>query len=154
MRVVIQRVHSSSVTADGVPRGRVGQGLLLLLGVGQQDGERDAQLLADKILKLRIFPDQAGKMNHSVLETGGSVTVVPNFTLYADYRRGNRPDYQAAAAPEVAKRLFDYFVQELQKKVPQVLCGVFGADMRISVECDGPVTIVMDSELLQKRERV
>lgn len=147
MRAVIQRVSRSSVVSDGVPTGKSGEGLMILLGVKRGDGEKDAAVLAEKIAKLRIFCDENGKMNKSVVDIGGSALVVSNFTLYANYAHGNRPDYFTSEDPERASMLYDYFVSELKKSI-HVETGVFGADMSIDMICDGPVTIVMDSEIL------
>ena len=150
MRAVIQRVNRSSVLSDGIPTGKSGAGLMILLGVRRGDEEKDAAVLAEKISKLRIFCDEDGKMNKSVVDVGGSALVVSNFTLYANYAHGNRPDYFTSEGPERASALYEYFVSELKKTVP-VETGVFGADMKIDMECDGPVTIVMDSEVLTKK---
>lgn len=151
MTAVIQRVLGATVIADGVKSGEVGHGLMILLGVAQGDGEADAKVLAEKIAKLRIFEDEAGKMNLSVCDIGGGALVVSNFTLLADYSHGNRPNYLGAAAPERANELYEYFVSLLSPLLPQgVQTGVFGADMRVDICNDGPVTIVMDSEKLKK----
>ena len=150
MKVVIQRVLSASVVADGVPAGKCGHGLLLLVGVAKGDAETDADLLAEKIAKLRIFSDENGKMNRSLIDVGGEALVVSNFTLLANYEHGNRPDYFGGAAPDEANSLYTYFVKRLQAAIPHVECGVFGADMQISTVCDGPVTIWMESEKLGK----
>lgn len=147
MRAVIQRVFRSGVVSDGVPTGKCDAGLMILLGVKRGDGEKDALALAEKISKLRIFSDENGKMNKSVVDIGGSALVVSNFTLYANYVHGNRPDYFSSEGPERACELYEYFVSELKKSMP-VETGVFGADMTIDMVCDGPVTIVMDSEIL------
>lgn len=150
MRAVIQRVKSSSVIADGVLTGKIGEGLMILLGVFRGDDEEDARLLAEKIIKLRIFSDENGKMNRSVLDIGGEALVVSNFTLCANYAHGNRPDYLNAESPERADALYKHFVTLMNREVP-VKTGVFGADMKLSIENDGPVTIVMDSEILRKK---
>ena len=147
MRAVIQRVLRSSVVSDGVPTGKSEAGLMILLGVRRGDEEKDAAVLAEKIAKLRIFNDENGKMNKSVCDVGGSALVISNFTLYANYAHGNRPDYFTSEGPERASMLYEYFVSELKKSIP-VETGVFGADMTIDMVCDGPVTIVMDSEIL------
>ena len=150
MIAVIQRVENASVTADGVPNGQIGAGLFLLLGVLDGDSETDARLLADKIAKLRIFTDEADKMNLSVNDIRGGVLVVSNFTLAANYAKGNRPDYLRAAHPTVAEPLYECFVSLMRERVSEVATGVFGADMKIAMTADGPVTIVMDSTVLQK----
>lgn len=152
MICVIQRVNRASVIADGVPSGECEKGLYLLLGVLSGDTESDAVALAEKISKLRIFTDENGKMNLSVNDIGGSALVVSNFTLGASYRKGNRPDYLNSAAPDVAEKLYEFFISELSARViGGVQSGVFGADMQTDMETDGPVTIVMDSAVLLKR---
>lgn len=150
MTAVIQRVLHASVQADGVPAGSCGSGLLILLGVRVGDTEADALLLAEKIAKLRIFEDEAGKMNRSVTDIGGGAVVVSNFTLCADYRHGNRPDYLQAAPPKEADALYLHFTELLRQRIGQVENGVFGADMQLQLLCSGPVTIVMDSRVLRK----
>ncbi len=150
MKVVIQRVLSASVVADGVPAGKCGKGLLLLLGVGKEDTETDAEILAEKISKLRIFSDENGKMNRSLLDVGGEALVISNFTLLANYVHGNRPDYFDGASPHVAEALYEHFLDVFKKKISHVESGVFGADMQITTVCDGPVTIWMESEKLRK----
>ena len=151
MRAVIQRVSSSAVVADGVPSGRIDAGLMILLGVAKGDERLDAELLAAKILKLRIFSDENGKMNRSVLDVGGGALVVSNFTLCANYAHGNRPDYFGAEVPERAGELYEYFVSLLRKDLSDVATGVFGAHMVLSIEGDGPITIVMDSDVLKRK---
>lgn len=151
MRAVIQRVFNASVVADGVPSGSIEKGLYILLGVGKEDTENDARLLSEKIAKLRIFSDENGKMNLSVNDIDGEVLVVSNFTLCANYAHGNRPDYLAAAAPEDANRLYEYFVNDIKNKVKKCATGKFGADMKTDMTTDGPVTIVMDSKVLTKK---
>ena len=147
MIAVIQRVDEASVTVDGEVVGSCGQGLYVLLGVGREDSERDADALVRKIINLRIFEDESGKMNLSVLDVGGEMLAVSNFTLLASYRKGNRPDYMGAASPDVAKPLYDYFCSKAAESV-KVAKGVFGADMKPHLACNGPVTIVMDSKVL------
>ncbi len=153
MIAVLQRVACASVIADGVPTGEIGGGLLILLGVLEGDGREDALLLAEKISKLRIFCDDADKMNLSVKDIGGGALVISNFTLAANYAKGNRPDYLAAAHPTVAEPLYEHFVSLLRERVASVATGSFGADMKITMTADGPVTIVMDSALLKKGGR-
>ncbi len=150
MLAVIQRVLSASVVADGEPCGRIDEGLLLLLGVLREDTREDARLLAEKIAKLRIFSDPDGKMNRSVQDVGGGALVVSNFTLAANYAHGNRPDFLNAAPPAEAEELYRHFTELLAERVPRVETGRFGADMRIDLAADGPVTIVMDSARLRK----
>ncbi|MBQ8738236.1 MAG: D-tyrosyl-tRNA(Tyr) deacylase [Clostridia bacterium] len=148
MIAVIQRVEKANVSIDGALHSEIGKGLLILLGVKQGDDERDAQLLAKKISNLRIFSDENGKMNLSVLDVCGSVLVVSNFTLLANYKKGNRPDYMNGAKPDEANRLYERFCELINEFVPTQK-GVFGADMQIDLINDGPVTIVMDSEVLK-----
>ena len=151
MKAVLQRVSEASVKVDGAVVGSCGAGLMILLGVAQGDSEEDARLLATKIANLRIFCDDAGKMNLSVKDIGGGVLVVSNFTLLADYAHGNRPSYFGAAAPDRAEMLYLDFVHRMQQEIRQVEKGVFGADMKIDMEANGPVTIVMDSEVLKNK---
>ncbi len=149
MKAVIQRVKSASVISDGIPTGACGEGLFILLGVTAGDTQEDARLLAEKIAKLRIFSDENGKMNLSVQDTDGEALVVSNFTLNANYAKGNRPDYFGGAAPDIAKELYLYFTEMISSRIRHVGCGVFGADMQITTVCDGPVTICMDSDVLK-----
>ena len=151
MRAVIQRVSSAKVVSDGVLTGDVQQGLMILLGVAKGDETLDAELLAAKIPKLRIFSDENDKMNKSVKDIGGSALVVSNFTLSANYAHGNRPDYFGAEAPERANELYEYFVSLLRKEISIVETGVFGAHMDISMVANGPITIVMDSDVLRRK---
>ena len=151
MRAVIQRVSSASVVSDGVPTGKIEQGLMILLGVAKGDEKLDAELLSAKISKLRIFSDENDKMNKSVKDIGGGALVISNFTLSANYAHGNRPDYFGAEAPERANELYEYFVSLLRKEVSVVETGVFGAHMDISMVANGPITIVMDREVLRRK---
>ena len=148
MIVVLQRVKSAEVTVNGSVTGSCGRGLLILLGVAAGDGTADADALAAKISKLRIFEDENGKMNRSVLDIGGGALVVSNFTLLADYRHGNRPSFTGAAAPDEAKRLYGYFSARLTACGIAVGNGIFGADMQVSLCNDGPVTLTLDSRVL------
>ena len=150
MIAVLQRVKKAAVSVEGEVVGACAKGLLVLLGVGTEDGEEDARLLADKIARLRIFEDAEGKMNLSLLDVGGEALVVSNFTLYADYSHGNRPAYFDAARPELAEPLYLDFAKKLRAHIPHVELGSFGADMQIDIEADGPVTIVMESDKLRK----
>ena len=150
MRAVLTRVKSASVAIDGEIVGRIGQGFLILLGVGPEDTEEVCRYLAEKTLGLRIFEDENQKMNRSILDVGGEALVVSNFTLLANYSHGNRPEYMSAAAPAEANRLYEYFCEKLNESVPHVGRGVFGADMAVEIMGDGPVTIVMDSKVLIK----
>ena len=147
MIAVLQRADDASVTINNELTAETGMGLMILLGVAAEDEEKDAELLADKIVKLRIFEDEEGKMNRSVTDVGGEILVVSNFTLLAAYRKGNRPDYMGAAAPEEANRLYEYFADSCKSAVPTER-GIFGADMKLRIDNDGPVTIVMDSKVL------
>jgi D-tyrosyl-tRNA(Tyr) deacylase len=146
VRAVIQRVTSASVTVDGRVAGEIRAGLLVLLGVSRTDNPESAAYLAEKIVNLRIFSDAAGKMNLSLLDTGGSALVVSQFTLYGDTRGGRRPSYIQAAPPEEANRLYEEFVRSMRALGVKVETGVFQADMRVELVNDGPVTILLDSE--------
>ena len=146
MRAILQRVSSASVTVDGAVVGEIGAGLLVLLGVGQGDTEADAEYLADRVLGLRIFGDAAGKMNLSVVESGGGVLVVSQFTLYGDTRKGRRPSFDGAAAPDVARRLYELFVDVVRARGIRVETGVFQASMSVALVNEGPVTFVVESK--------
>ncbi len=148
MRALLQRVSHASVTVDGKVVGQIGQGLLVLLGVGQGDSEVQVKTLADKIAYLRIFGDDEGKMNRSLLDIGGEVLVVSQFTLYADMRRGRRPSFTDAAPPIVAETLVEHFKETLASYGLTVASGIFGAYMTIEMWNEGPVTIWLDSEEL------
>ncbi|MFZ9657765.1 MAG: D-aminoacyl-tRNA deacylase [Crocinitomicaceae bacterium] len=146
MRVVIQRVSEAAVKIDGNIVGEISKGLLVLLGIVQEDTEQDALYLIQKLINLRIFSDADGKMNLSVQDCGGELLVVSQFTLYADTKKGNRPSYIRAARPEQAIPLYEFFLQELQKQFQgPIQTGQFGADMKVSLINDGPVTIIIDS---------
>ncbi len=149
MIAVIQRVKRSSVSIDEKVNGECSHGLMILLGVAKGDTEEDARLLATKIAKLRIFCDDNGKMNLSIKDVDGEALVVSQFTLLANYKKGNRPDYFGAAEPSLAIPLYEYFVELMRSEVKHVGTGVFGADMQVSILNDGPVTIVMDSNQLK-----
>jgi D-tyrosyl-tRNA(Tyr) deacylase len=147
MRAVLQRVSSASVTVDGAITGQIEMGFLILLGIADDDGEEDAVWLARKIAAMRVFNDAAGLMNLDLASVNGEVLVVSQFTLLADYKKGNRPSFIRAARPERATPLYQFFNTQLQAligKVPQT--GIFGADMKVSLINDGPVTIIMDSK--------
>ena len=150
MIAVLQRVNKAAVSVDGSVVGECGKGLYVLLGVSKEDTERDAEVLAEKVINLRIFTDENGKMNYSLLNIDGEMLVVSNFTLLASYRKGKRPDYMAAASPDEADRLYRYFTELCGKSVKKVETGVFGAHMITDMQTDGPVTIVMDSKVLLK----
>ena len=146
MRAVVQRVSRAQVTVNGEIAGKIGLGLLLLLGVGRDDGEADATYLAEKIAGLRVFEDAQGKMNRSVQEVGGSVLAVSQFTLYGDVRRGKRPSFDAAAPPEKARQLYEFFVEQI--RAAGLLCetGRFQEMMTVELMNEGPVTILLDSQ--------
>jgi D-aminoacyl-tRNA deacylase len=144
VRAVVQRVARASVTVEGRVVGAIGRGLLVLLGVATDDGEKVADWLADKLLGLRIFEDADGKLDLSVMEVGGAVLVVSQFTLYADTRKGRRPSFAGAAAPGHAEPLYERVVERIGRSVP-VQRGSFGARMRVELVNDGPVTLVVDS---------
>jgi D-tyrosyl-tRNA(Tyr) deacylase len=146
LRAVIQRVTRASVSVDGRVAGEVAAGLMVLLGVGGQDNPESAAYLAEKIVNLRIFSDDAGKMNLSLLDTGGAALVVSQFTLYGDTRGGRRPSYIQAAPPEEANRLYEEFVRSMRALGVTVETGVFQAHMQVEMVNDGPVTILLDSE--------
>jgi D-tyrosyl-tRNA(Tyr) deacylase len=145
MRAVVQRVRSASVEVDGKEISRIAAGLAILLGVGEDDSEADADWLADKISNLRIFEDENQKMNLSVKEISGQALVVSQFTLYGDCRRGRRPSFESAARPEKADQLYQYFVAALSKSGVPVQTGQFQAKMLLGIENDGPVTIIIES---------
>lgn len=146
MRAIVQRVKEARVEVDGETVGRIGEGALVLLGAGKDDTEEDAEYLAEKILTLRIFEDGEGKMNLSVTDTGGSVLVVSQFTLYGDCRKGRRPSFDKAAPPEEAERLYELFVAELRERGAKVETGRFRAMMDVHLVNRGPVTLMLDSK--------
>jgi D-aminoacyl-tRNA deacylase len=149
MRILIQRVISANVVVDGGVTGAIDHGLLLLIGVTHTDTEAIEDRMADKVVKLRIFSDEKGLMNRSVVDVGGDILAVSQFTLYADAKGGNRPSYTCAARPEQASPAFDRFVAKLAAKLGKpVPTGVFGADMKVTLVNDGPVTIWLDSQTL------
>lgn len=146
MRALIQRVREARVEVDGVAVGEIGQGLLVFLGIKDGDGEEQAEILARKVVKLRIFPDEEGKMNRSLLDVSGKLLVVSQFTLYGDTRKGHRPSYSEAARPDVAKRLYEKFVELCRTKGILVETGRFQAHMYVYLVNDGPVTLLCDSD--------
>ncbi|NGZ73696.1 D-aminoacyl-tRNA deacylase [Saccharibacillus alkalitolerans] len=146
MKIVIQRCKSASVEVEGEAVGSIGHGLMILVGVTEGDTEKDARYLADKAAGLRIFEDEAGKMNHSVEDVGGSVLSVSQFTLYGDCRKGRRPNFMAAARPEPALALYEAFNEALRARGLTVETGVFGAMMDVSLSNWGPVTLIVDSK--------
>lgn len=145
MRAVIQRVSEARVKVDGSVLGEVGPGLLVLLGVAKPDTAADAEFLAEKILNLRVFPDEAGRMNRSLLDTGGALLVVSQFTLYGDCRKGRRPSFDDAAPAEQARPLYEHFVEVARRSGLHVETGVFQAHMDVSLVNDGPVTLLVES---------
>lgn len=145
MRAVLQRVTQARVEVDGATAGQIGAGLLVLLGVAKTDTAADAGFLVDKILNLRVFPDDAGKMNRSLLQTGGALLVVSQFTLYGDCAKGRRPSFDAAAPAGQARLLYEYFVETARRGGVSVETGVFQAMMAVSLTNDGPVTLVVES---------
>jgi D-aminoacyl-tRNA deacylase len=146
MRAVVQRVSRARVSVNGATTGEIGPGLLVLLGVGREDGEEDVDYLAEKIAGLRVFEDEAGKMNRSVVDERGSVLAVSQFTLYGDVRRGKRPSFDAAAAPEVARRLYELFVERILAAGLRCETGRFQEMMQVELVNEGPVTILLDSK--------
>lgn len=147
MRIVIQRVTEASVSVEGQVVGSIGKGFLILLGVGMEDTKEVADKYIDKILKLRIFQDQNGKTNLSLKDVEGEVLVVSQFTLYANCRRGNRPDFIGAGNPILARELYEYFLENVRSKLGKVERGAFGEDMKVSLINDGPFTLVLDETL-------
>ena len=146
MKAVIQRVKHASVEVEGEIVGSCEEGFLVLLGVAEGDTEQEAEMLCRKIVNLRIFEDDAGKMNRSLLDIDGEMLVVSQFTLLANYRHGNRPDFMASAKPDEANRLYEYFKSLVKKEIRRVESGIFGADMKVCLVNDGPVTIMIDSK--------
>ena len=146
MKAVIQRVSEANVKVDGEMVGEISDGLLLLIGIDEEDEKADADWLVQKILNLRIFGDEDGKLNLSVLDISGEILCISQFTLIADYKKGNRPSFIKAAKPDKAIPLFDYFKTEIAQSNLKIESGIFGADMKVSLLNDGPVTIVMDSK--------
>src|SRR5579863_7234647 len=146
MRAVVQRVSRAQVSVNGEIAGQIGLGLLVLLGIGRDDTEADAIYLSEKIAGLRVFEDPQGKMNRSVQEAGGSVLAVSQFTLYGDVRRGKRPSFDAAAPPEKARQLYDFFVEQIRSAGLRCETGQFQEMMKVELVNEGPVTILLDSE--------
>lgn len=153
MKAVLQRVLSAKVEADGKAIGKIEKGIMVLLGVVQGDGIDEADFLAEKIAGLRIFEDENGKMNQSLLDIQGEMLVVSNFTLCADARHGRRPSFTDAAAPAEAQSLYERFIAAAKDTGIQVQTGEFGADMLVSIENDGPVTIILDTSEIMKQKR-
>lgn len=148
MRAVIQRVSRASVTVAGETTGEIGAGVLVLLGIHRDDGTKEILWMAEKIINLRIFEDENGKMNNSLLDTGGAMLIVSQFTLYGDCRKGRRPGYSSAAPPDSAKNLYQQFIDNVKQKNIPVSCGRFQAHMDVELVNDGPVTLMLDSSKL------
>ena len=146
MRVVVQRVKHASFTINGTVNGKINNGFLVLLGVQSTDSEQDVDYLVKKVTNLRIFSDENDKMNLSLKDVNGELLIVSQFTLYANCKEGNRPSFVEAAKPDIAIPLYEYFVSECKKIIPVVETGIFGADMKVNLLNDGPVTIIMDSK--------
>lgn len=153
MKIVLQRVKEASVSAEGEVIGKIEKGLLVLLGVGAEDTREIADKFLDKLCKLRIFEDDQGKTNWSLGDVQGKLLVVSQFTLYADCRKGNRPSFINAAPPQLAEDLYEYFLEQAQKRLGNmnVEHGIFGADMKVSLVNDGPFTVVLDDETILKK---
>lgn len=148
---LIQRVSEASVRVEGRITGQIGRGLLVLAGIEKQDNEATAQRLLERILAYRVFPDESGKMNLSLTDIDGSLLLVPQFTLAADTRKGTRPSFSSAAPPELGAELFEYFVAAARERHPVVETGIFGADMKISLVNDGPVTFWLQAGCQAKK---
>lgn len=146
MRVVVQRVKYASVTIDGNINGKINDGFLVLLGIKSTDTKQDVDYLVKKVVGLRVFTDANDKMNLSLKEVNGELLIVSQFTLYGNCKDGNRPSFIAAAKPDVAIPLYEYFISECKKQIPIVQTGIFGADMKVELLNDGPVTIIIDSQ--------
>jgi len=145
MKIVLQRVSRASVRVDDLIVGSIDHGLLLLIGFSSADSEESMLPTLEKIVKLRVFSDQEGKMNKSVLDVEGSMLLISQFTLYADTKKGNRPSFIEAARPEQAIPLYEFFITEMKKRIAKVETGIFGADMKVDLVNDGPVTIVLET---------
>jgi D-aminoacyl-tRNA deacylase len=146
MRLVIQRVSQASVSVDGCTTGAVGTGLVVFIGVARSDTRAEAEYLSDKLLGLRIFPDESGKMNRNIAEAGGALLTVSQFTLYGDCRKGRRPSFDQAAPPDQARSIYEYFVETLRRSPVPVETGIFQAMMEVHIVNQGPVTILLDSD--------
>ncbi|MFI8575157.1 D-aminoacyl-tRNA deacylase [Rossellomorea aquimaris] len=146
MRVVLQRSKEASVTVDGEVKGAIRSGVVLLVGITHEDTEEDARYVADKVVNLRIFEDEEGKMNHSLLDVEGEILSISQFTLYGDCRKGRRPNFMGAAKPDHAESVYDYFNKVLKEKGIKVETGVFGAMMDVNLTNDGPVTLIIESK--------
>ncbi len=144
MKIVIQRVEYAAVKVEGKICGKIDNGYLVLLGIGQEDTEKECERMAAKMINLRIFSDENGKTNLSLKDVGGGLLVISQFTLYADCRKGNRPNFLMAKEPAEAERLYEYFTELCRKEIPDVQTGIFGADMKVELLNDGPFTIVLE----------
>lgn len=154
MRIVLQRVSSASVTIEGKEHHSIGPGLVALVGFGHEDGQEHADYLAKKMVELRIFEDDNGQMNRSLLDVGGQCLIVPNFTLYANAKKGRRPSFTDSMAPDKASMLFDYFVAVVKELVGKVETGRFGTHMLVDIQNDGPVTLILDTnEIMPQKPR-
>ena len=152
MRVIVQRVQSSRVEIDGEVSGEIGQGLMVLLGITEGDGQEQCDFLADKLVHLRIFTDEQEKMNLSLQDINGEMLIVSQFTLYGDCKKGRRPSFVAAARPETAVPLYEYFIDAVKRQgVKKVATGQFGADMQVYIQNDGPVTLRLDTDEIMRR---
>lgn len=144
MKLVIQRVKHASVTVEGKCLGKIGKGLLLLIGIGKEDTKEVIEKYVDKVIKMRIFEDEQGKTNLSLSDVEGEILAISQFTLYADCKKGNRPNFLQAAGPEKANELYQYFLELCMQRIGKVECGEFGADMKVDLLNDGPFTVVLD----------
>ena len=152
MRVIVQRVQSSRVEIDGEVSGEIGQGLMVLLGITEGDGQEQCDFLADKLVHLRIFTDEQEKMNLSLQDINGEMLIVSQFTLYGDCKKGRRPSFVAAARPETAIPLYEYFIDAVKRRgVNKVATGQFGADLQVYIQNDGPVTLMLDTDEIMRR---
>ena len=153
MKLVIQRVSRASVTVRGSVIGQIGQGYLVLVGVGREDTKEDADRLVRKMIGLRIFSDENGKINKSLKDVDGQLLLISQFTLYAHCRHGNRPGFTDAGDPEKAKELYEYMIDSCRREIPVVEQGEFGADMKVELVNDGPFTILLDSEIYREKKK-
>ena len=150
MKLVIQRVKHASVTVEGNVTGKIGKGFLVFIGIADSDTKEIADQYVKKLLNLRIFEDENGKTNLSLKDVNGELLLISQFTLYADCRKGNRPSFINAGAPDIAKALYEYMIEACRKEIPVVQTGIFGADMQVELLNDGPFTVVLDDRLFQK----